>query len=38
VVLRTFAGVGIRATIGTPDENTRMLETLEKAVADGIVA
>ena len=37
VVLRAFAGVGVRATIGTPDENTRMLEVLEQAVADDVV-
>jgi histidinol-phosphate aminotransferase len=37
VVLRGFAGLGVRATIGTPEENTRMLEVLEKAVADGLV-
>jgi len=38
VVLRGFAGVGVRATIGTPDENTTLLEVLEKAIADGVVA
>ena len=38
VVLRTFAGVGVRATIGTPDENTRMLEVLEAAAAEEVVA
>ena len=37
IVLRTFAGVGVRATIGTPAENTRMIEVLEKAVADEVV-
>jgi histidinol-phosphate aminotransferase len=38
VVLRTFAGVGVRATIGTPEENTRMLEVLEAAAAEEVVA
>ncbi len=38
VVLRTFAGVGVRATIGSPEENTRMLEVLAEAVAARVVA
>jgi histidinol-phosphate aminotransferase len=33
VGLRTFPGVGVRATIGTADENDRMLAALEHALA-----
>jgi histidinol-phosphate aminotransferase len=35
VVLRPFPDVGVRITIGTPDENDRMLKTLRAAVDDG---
>jgi histidinol-phosphate aminotransferase len=38
VVLRSFAGVGIRVTIGTPVENDRMLEMLAGARDDGVWA
>jgi histidinol-phosphate aminotransferase len=38
VVLRTFAGVGVRATIGSPDENARLLEVLAEAAAEHVVA
>ena len=37
VVLRAFAGVGVRATIGSPAENARMLEVLAAAVTEGVV-
>jgi histidinol-phosphate aminotransferase len=35
VVLRPFPGVGVRVTIGTPDENDRLLKVLRAAVEDG---
>ncbi len=35
VVLRSFAGVGVRATIGTHDENERLLRVLGAALDDG---
>ena len=36
VVLRTFPGVGVRATIGTPSENDRLVTLLESAAAAGV--
>ena len=38
VVLRSFAGVGIRVTIGTPAENDRMVELLAAARDEGVWA
>jgi histidinol-phosphate aminotransferase len=35
VVLRTFPGVGVRATIGTQEENERLLRVLAAALDDG---
>ena len=35
VVLRTFPGAGVRITIGTAEENDRMLKVLRAAVDDG---
>jgi histidinol-phosphate aminotransferase len=35
VVLRPFPGVGVRVTIGTPDENDRLLKVLRAASEDG---
>jgi histidinol-phosphate aminotransferase len=35
VVLRPFAGVGVRVTIGTPEENARLLRVLRAALEDG---
>jgi histidinol-phosphate aminotransferase len=35
VVLRPFPGVGVRITIGTPEENDRLLKVLRSAVEDG---
>jgi|1186.fasta_scaffold27481_1 histidinol-phosphate aminotransferase len=35
VVLRPFAGVGVRITIGTADENDRLLKVLRAAMEDG---
>jgi histidinol-phosphate aminotransferase len=35
VVLRPFPGVGVRITIGTPDENDRLLKVLRAAIEDG---
>jgi histidinol-phosphate aminotransferase len=35
VVLRPFPGVGVRITIGTPDENERLLRVLRAALDDG---
>jgi len=35
VVLRPFPGVGVRITIGTPNENDRMLKVLRAAAEDG---
>ena len=37
VVLRPFAGTGVRATVGTPDENDRLVEVLDRAVHDGVI-
>ena len=37
VVLRVFAGVGVRITIGTADENDRVVSVLEAALADGVL-
>jgi histidinol-phosphate aminotransferase len=35
VVVRPFAGVGVRVTIGSPDENDRFLRVLAAALDDG---
>jgi len=35
VVLRPFPGVGVRITIGTPEENDRLLRVLGSAIDDG---
>jgi histidinol-phosphate aminotransferase len=35
VVLRPFPGVGVRVTIGTPEENARLLRVLQAALEDG---
>ncbi|MDQ1430393.1 MAG: histidinol-phosphate aminotransferase [Actinomycetota bacterium] len=35
VVLRPFPGVGVRITIGTPEENARLLRVLRAALEDG---
>ena len=35
VVLRPFPGVGVRITIGTPEENDRMLKVVRAATEDG---
>jgi histidinol-phosphate aminotransferase len=35
VVLRPFPGVGVRVTVGTADENDRLLKVLRAAVEDG---
>jgi histidinol-phosphate/aromatic aminotransferase/cobyric acid decarboxylase-like protein len=35
VVLRPFPGVGVRVTIGTSEENDRLLKVLRAAVDDG---
>jgi hypothetical protein len=35
VVLRPFPDVGVRNTIGSADENDRMLKVLRAAVEDG---
>ena len=37
VVLRVFAGVGVRITIGTTDENDRVVSMLQAAIAAGVV-
>ena len=37
MVLRVFAGVGVRITIGTAVENDRVASVLEAAIADGVV-
>jgi histidinol-phosphate aminotransferase len=37
VVVRPFADVGVRVTIGAPDENDRLLKLLAAAVDDGVV-
>jgi histidinol-phosphate aminotransferase len=34
VVLRPFAGFGVRITIGTPDENDVMLRVMGEALAE----
>jgi histidinol-phosphate aminotransferase len=38
VVLRTFPGVGVRVTVGTPGENDRLLKVLRAAIDDGAIA
>jgi histidinol-phosphate aminotransferase len=35
VVLRGFPGVGVRITIGTADENDRLLRVVRAATEDG---
>jgi histidinol-phosphate aminotransferase len=35
VVLRPFPGVGVRITVGTPEENDRVLKVLRSATEDG---
>jgi histidinol-phosphate/aromatic aminotransferase/cobyric acid decarboxylase-like protein len=35
--MRVFAGVGVRVTVGTPDENDRVVKVLEAALADGLL-
>jgi histidinol-phosphate aminotransferase len=37
VVMRSFAGVGVRVTIGTPDENDRVLALMADARRAGLV-
>jgi histidinol-phosphate aminotransferase len=37
VVLRAFAGVGVRVTIGASSENDRLLSVLDAALADGVI-
>jgi histidinol-phosphate aminotransferase len=37
VVLRPFAGTGVRATVGTPEENDRLVAVLDRAVHDGVI-
>ncbi len=37
VVLRVFPGVGVRITVGTAEENERMLGVLRIAIDDGVV-
>jgi histidinol-phosphate aminotransferase len=37
VVVRPFAGVGVRVTIGSPEENDRFLRVLRAALDDGAV-
>ncbi|MEX1007297.1 MAG: histidinol-phosphate transaminase [Acidimicrobiia bacterium] len=37
VVLRVFAGVGVRITVGTPAEDDRVVKVLEGAIAEGVV-
>jgi histidinol-phosphate aminotransferase len=37
VVLRSFAGVGVRITVGAPDENDRLVKVLRSAIDDGAV-
>jgi histidinol-phosphate aminotransferase len=37
VVLRVFRGVGVRITIGTAEENDRVVDVLEKAIHDGVI-
>jgi histidinol-phosphate aminotransferase len=37
VVLRPFPGVGVRITIGSPEENDRLLRVLRSAIDDGAV-
>jgi histidinol-phosphate aminotransferase len=37
VVVRPFAGLGVRITVGTPHENDRMLEVIRAALADGVL-
>ena len=37
VVFRVFAGVGVRITIGAPDENDRAVKVLQRAIFDGVV-
>jgi histidinol-phosphate aminotransferase len=36
VVLRVFAGVGVRITVGTPDENDRVVSLLHAAIVDAL--
>ena len=37
VVLRPFADTGVRATVGTPEENDRLVEVLDRAVLEGVI-
>jgi histidinol-phosphate aminotransferase len=38
VVLRVFAGVGVRITVGTVEENDRLIRVLQAAIADRVIA
>jgi histidinol-phosphate aminotransferase len=38
VVMRVFAGVGVRITVGTVEENDRVVAVLEAALAEGVLA
>jgi histidinol-phosphate aminotransferase len=38
VVVRSFADVGVRVTIGTAEENDRLLAVLRAAIAEGVVS
>jgi histidinol-phosphate/aromatic aminotransferase/cobyric acid decarboxylase-like protein len=35
--MRVFRDVGVRVTVGTPDENDRVVKVLEAALADGVL-
>jgi histidinol-phosphate aminotransferase len=37
VVLRVFAGVGVRITVGTPAENDRVVQVLKGAIEDSVI-
>jgi len=37
VVLRVFPGVGVRVTVGTNDENERVVAVLDDAIRDGVL-
>jgi histidinol-phosphate aminotransferase len=38
VVLRVFARVGVRITVGTPAENDRVVQVLRAAIEDGVIS
>jgi histidinol-phosphate aminotransferase len=37
VVFRVFRDVGVRITVGTPEQNDRVVKVLQEAVAEGLV-